>query len=126
MAMDVVQCVGNSQRDLHRPLGWKHLLLVEKLAQQPSFHPFHDHVELAAVIVSHYLHYAGMVEFRADIMLALKTLEEYRVAFHFRMRNFDGDRFARTRIRAAKDRGHAAAGNQSFNDVVVELVADVK
>ena len=67
-----------------------------------------------------------MVEFRADIMLALKAVEEHRVAFHFRMRNFDGDRLARTRIYAAKDRGHAAAGNQLFNDVVVELVADVK
>ena len=32
MAMDVIQCVGNSQGDLDCAVGRKHLLLVQKLA----------------------------------------------------------------------------------------------
>ena len=56
-----------------------------------AVHPLHDHVNLAAVVVREDLHHAGMVESLADFLFALKAIEEHRIAFHFRVRDFDSD-----------------------------------
>jgi hypothetical protein len=42
------------------------------------------------------------------------------------MRNLDGHGLAGAKVRAAKDGGHPAAGNQVFNAVVIELVAGME
>jgi hypothetical protein len=39
------------------------------------------------------------------------------------MRDLDGDRAPGAQIRAAKNRGHAAACGDAFNAVVIELIA---
>src|SRR5579862_4529534 len=62
-----------------------------------------------------------MIEGLADIFLAVKTVEEDRVAFHFRMGNLDGDCPAGAKVGAAKDRGHAAAGDNAIDAVMIEL-----
>ena len=67
-----------------------------------------------------------MVEFLADLALALETVEQHRIGFHFRMRNLDRDLAAVAHIGGAKDRRHAAAGDQSFDAVVVKLFAGMK
>ena len=84
VAVDVVQRIADAQRDSYGALRRKFLLLVEDFAQQPAIDPFHHHVDLAAVAVGVHLHHAGMIEGLADILLAMKAVEEDRVAFHFR------------------------------------------
>ena len=81
---------------------------------------------LAAVVVGEDLHDAGVIELLADFLFAMETVEEYRVGFHFRMRNLDGDGSAVAQVRAAKNRRHAAAGDQAFDAVVIELVAGME
>src|SRR4029077_2856378 len=100
-------------------------LLVEDLTQQPALNPLHHHVDLATVAVRVYVHNAGMIDGLANIFFTVKAIEENRVSFHFGMGNFDGDGFARARIRGAKDGSHSAAGDDAVNPVVIELFAGV-
>ena len=81
---------------------------------------------LAAIVVRQYLHHAGMIELLPDFAFALKAIVEHRIGLHFRMWDFDRDLAAIAQIGGAKDRGHAAAGDQAFNAVMVELVAGMK
>ena len=90
-------------------------------AQQAALHPLHHHVELAAFVVAEDLHHARMIEHLADLFLAAEAVEKHRVALHFRMRNLDGHRAARARIRAAEYGCHAAVRNQTVDAVMVEL-----
>ena len=96
------------------------------VAQQVAGHPFHHHVDAAVVIVFENLHHARMVELLADLLLALEAIEENRIAFHFRMRDLDGDGAAVARIGRLIDGGHAAAGDQAFNFVVIEGIAGME
>ena len=66
-----------------------------------------------------------MIELPADLLFALKAVEEERVAFHFGMGNFDGDGASVAQVGAAKDGSHAAAGDEVFDAVMVELIARV-
>ena len=102
------------------------LLLVEDLAQQASVHPLHDHVDLAAIVIGEDLHHAGMIQGLADLFLALKAIKQDRIALHLGMRNLDGDLPAVAQIGAAKDGGHAAAGDKALNAVVIELIAGME
>src|SRR5579884_423675 len=70
-----------------------------------------------------YLHHAGMIQLFANFRLALKAFIENRIALHFRVRNLDGNQAARAQVGSAKDGGHAAAGCNAFNAVMVKLVA---
>ena len=63
-----------------------------------------------------------MIELGADLLLALEALEENRIALHLGMRNLDGDLAAGAKVGGAEDGGHAAAGHQGFDAVVIELV----
>ena len=123
LAVNVIQRLANLECDPHRALGGKLSLLVEDLTQQPPLHPLHDHVDPAAAILTYHLHYAGVIQLLANFLLAIKAVEENRVALHLGMRNLDGDRATGAQIRAAKDRGHAAACSDAFNLVVIELIA---
>ena len=103
--------------------GGKFLFGVQDLAQQLSIHPLHDHVDLAAVVVGVHLHDAGMVELFADFLFAAKAVEKNRIAFHFRVGDFDGDGAAGAEIGAAKNGGHAAASDHAVDAVMIELFA---
>ncbi len=67
-----------------------------------------------------------MIEFLADLLLPLKAVEEQRVRFHLRMRNFDGDGAVVIDIGRAVDRGHAAARDQTVDAVVIEQITGMK
>ena len=67
-----------------------------------------------------------MVQLLADLAFALETVEQHRIGFHFRMRNLDRHLAAVAHVGGAKNGGHAAAGDQSFDAVVVELLAGMK
>ena len=67
-----------------------------------------------------------MVELFADLRLALEAVEEHRIGFHFGMRDLDGDLAAGAHVGSAKDGRHPAAGNDSFDSVVIELIAGVQ
>ena len=47
----------------------------------------------------------------ADFFLAAKAIEQRGVAFHFGVRNFDGDCASVFEIGGAENRSHAAAGS---------------
>ena len=85
---------------------------MQYLPQQPPVHPLHHHVELAAVVIRQHFHDAGMIELLADFALAVETVEEHGIGFHFRMRDLDGDLSAGAQIGGAIDGSHAAAGDQ--------------
>jgi hypothetical protein len=123
VAVDISQGFGNAQNDFDHPLRRQFLFGVQYLAQQLSIDPFHDHVNLAAVVVPVHLHDAGVVEFFADILFAAKTVEKDRIGFHFRVWDFDGDGAARVEIGAALNGGHAAASGQAIDAIVIELFA---
>ena len=63
-----------------------------------------------------------MVELGADFLFALEALVENRVALHLGMRNLDGNLAAGEKVGGAEDGGHAAAGHQGVDAVVIELV----
>src|SRR5260370_31900607 len=63
-----------------------------------------------------------MIHFQADLLLALKSVEEDYVAFHFRVRRFDRDLAPRRQIGGPEDRRHTAACRDAFNPVVIELI----
>jgi hypothetical protein len=67
-----------------------------------------------------------MVEHRADVLLALEAVEQYRIALHLGMRDFDRNRRTCIDVYSAKDRGHAAAGNQVIDAVIVEGIAGME
>ena len=70
-----------------------------------------------------HLHHAGMVQLFADFDLALEAVEEYRVSFHLRMGDLDGDGAPVAHVGRAIDRRHSAARDQFLDAVVAELVA---
>ena len=123
VAVNVLQRIADPERDPQRAFGGEFSLLVEDLTQQPAVNPLHDHVDPAAAILGHHLHNAGVIQLRADLLLPMEAVEENRVALHLRMRNLDGNRATGAQICTAKDRGHAAAGGDAFNAVVIELIA---
>ena len=104
----------------------KFLLFVQDLAQQAAVHPFQNHVAPAAILVTEDLHDAGVIEFLADFFFPVKAVEENRVSFHFRMRNFDRNGPAVAQVRTAKNGGHAASGGQAIDAVVIECVAGME
>ncbi len=126
VGVKVVERFQNAQRMRMARSRRQLALLVEDLAQQAAFDPLHDHVDLAAVVVGEDLHHAGMVHHLADFFFAAKAVEESGIAFNFGMRNLDGDGAAGIEIGGAEDRRHAAAGSQSFDAVVIELIAGVE
>ena len=67
-----------------------------------------------------------MIHQLADLFLAAETIEQSGIALDFGMRNFDGNGAAVVEIGGAEDGGHAAAGSQAIDAVVIELVAGVK
>ena len=69
---------------------------------------------------------ARVIELHADFFFAFKPVEEDRVAFHFRMRNFNSDGKSGAQIGGAEDRSHTAACGYSVYPIFVELVAGVK
>src|SRR6266849_774210 len=123
VAMNVIQGVADRNRDTPGPFNRQLSSLAQNLAEQAALYPLHHHVDAAAVFIREHFHHAGVIEFFADFRLALEALEEYRVRFHLRMRNFDCDLTAGAHIRGTKNGGHPAAGNDRLNTVVVELVA---
>ena len=100
--------------------------VVQHLAEQAAVHPLHHHVDLAAVVVGQHLHDAGVVQLLADFGLALEAIVKHGIGFHLRMRNLDRDLAAVAHIGGAKNGRHAAAGDKSFNAVVVELIAGME
>ena len=67
-----------------------------------------------------------MVEFLADFLFALEAVEENRVGFHFRVRDFDGDGLPVAHVGGRENGGHAAAGDKAVDAVVIELIAGVE
>ncbi len=127
VAMDVVECIGDMDRDFHRALDRKFFpLLVQNLPEEAALHPLHHHVKRAAIAVGKHLHDTRVIELLADFALAMKTVEKHRVGFHLRMRDLDGDLASVAQIGGSKDGGHAAAGDQAFNAVMIELVAGME
>ena len=55
----------------------------------------------------------------------LEAVVRERVGFHLGMRDLDGDLAAVAQVGGSKNRGHAAAGDQFFNPVVIEQFAGV-
>jgi hypothetical protein len=55
----------------------------------------------------------------------MEAIEEDRIAFHFGVRNLNGDQASGTQVSALENRGHAAACRNAFNLVVIELFAGV-
>ena len=66
-----------------------------------------------------------MIEGLADFLFAVEAVEEDRIAFHFRVGNFDGDGAAVAEVGGAENGGHAAAGDDAVDAVVIELFAGV-
>ena len=124
--VNVVEGIEDAQRDADGALRRQLPLFAEDLPKQPALDPLHDHVNLAAVVVGEDLHHPGMVHQLADFFLAAETIEESRVALHFGMGDLDGNRPAVVEIGGAEDGGHAAAGSEAIDAVVIELVAGVK
>src|SRR6266481_5924070 len=123
MPMDVLQSIQNAQCDANSSIHWEPLLFTKNLAQQPAVKPFHDHIDLATVIICHHLHYARMVQLLADLLFAMKPVKQNRVALHFRMRDLDGDLPPCSQICAAENRRHATAGRDGLDTIMVELIA---
>ena len=90
--VDVVKRFGNADRYMHRALGRQLLLFDQNLAKQAAFHPLHHHIDAAVAVGWKYLHHVRMVQRRADILLALEAVEQYRIALHLRMGDFDRNR----------------------------------
>jgi hypothetical protein len=67
-----------------------------------------------------------MVHQLADFFLAAKSIEQGGVALDFRMRDLDGNSPAAVEIGGSEDGGHAAAGNEGFDPIVIQLVACVE
>ena len=55
-----------------------------------------------------------------------KRSKKSGIGFHFGVRNFDGDGAAVSQVGGAENRGHAAAGNQTFDAVMIELLAGME
>jgi hypothetical protein len=67
-----------------------------------------------------------MIELFADVLFAVEAIEQNRVGFHFRVREFDCNRAAVTFVGAAVNRGHAAAGDQALDAVMIEKIAGME
>jgi hypothetical protein len=67
-----------------------------------------------------------MIHQLADFFLAAETLKQSGVALDFGMGDLDGNRPAVVEIGGAEDGGHATAGSQGFDPIVIQLVAGVE
>ncbi len=65
----------------------------------------------------------GVIDSLADLDFAEDAIEGDGVALLFGMRNFQGDGCARGQIFGTENCGHAAAGDDFFNEVVIESIA---
>ena len=101
-------------------------VFVEDLAEQAAVDPLHDHVDAAAIVVGEDFHHAGMVERLADFGFALEAVVEGGIALDFRVGNLYRDLAAVAQISGAKNGCHAAAGDEAFNSVMIELIAGME
>jgi hypothetical protein len=67
-----------------------------------------------------------MIHHPADFFLTAEAVEQGWVAFYLRVRNFDGNRPPVVEIGGAENRRHTAAGSESVNAVVIELIANME
>ena len=88
-------------------------------------HPLGRHVDAFRADGGPDFHYGGMVKFAPDRSFALEAIEENGVAFGFGMGNFDRHLFAGKRIGSAKNRSHAAFGDELVQLVMIEPVAGI-
>ena len=126
LAMDVVEGVAQRESDADGPFLGKLFLFIQNLAQQAAVHPFQDHVAAAALFIVVYTNNAGVIELLADFLLALEAVKQDRVGFHFLMGNLDRDGAPVARVRPAKNRGHAASGDQGIDAVMVERITGME
>jgi hypothetical protein len=102
------------------------MLFVEDLPEQATFHPLHDHVNATAIFIYENLHHPGVIQSLSDLLLALKAIEQGRIALDFRMRDLDGDLAAIPQIGSAKNAGHSTAGDETVDAVVIKLIAGMQ
>ena len=67
-----------------------------------------------------------MIELFTDVLFALEAIEKQRVGFHFGMRNLESHLPARLQVSGLVNGGHAAAGDETFDAVMVELIAGME
>jgi hypothetical protein len=66
-----------------------------------------------------------VVELRADIRFAMEAFKKDGIALHLGVRDFDGYRASRAGVDSPVNGGHAAAGYELFDVIVIELIANV-
>ena len=64
-----------------------------------------------------------MVEFLADLLLALEALDQNRIRLHLGERNLDGHLSAGIQVGRPVEHRHAAVGDGGIDAVVVERVS---
>ena len=119
--MNVIQCFAYCHGDLHSPLGRKLSPIAQNLAQQLPWHDLHRDIHPAAFRLRKRLHYRGMIQGFANLLLALKALVEQEVAFYFGVRHFEGDVIAGEQVRRPQDRGCITARDNILDRVPIEL-----
>jgi hypothetical protein len=72
------------------------------------------------------MHDAGMLELFANGQFALEAAVKRGVAFEFRVRDFDGDELAGSKVRGAVDARHASAHDKCFDAEVLKPLARLK
>ena len=123
----VVEGVADAQRNAGPRARWAACAaLVQNRPQQPPLDPLDDHVEAAALFAVVGLHHAGVVQFLADLLLALEALDQDRVGLHLRQRNLDGHLPAVVQVGGPVEHRHAAVGNGGLDAVVVERFSGFK
>src|ERR1700731_2232816 len=64
-----------------------------------------------------------MIQSLTDLFLAMETVEKCGIALDLGMGDFDGHLPAVSQVSTAKYGGHATAGHQAVNAVMIELLA---
>ena len=67
-----------------------------------------------------------MIEFLANLLFTLESIEKKRIAFDFGVRNLESDHVIVAHVTGAVNAGHSAAGHEFFDSVVVELIAGME
>ncbi len=126
LAVNVFQRFANSLSNADCAFDRHLFLLDQNLPQQLPFHPLHDHVNAAAVVIRVHSHDAGMVELLPDFFFTLEAVVKKRIGFDFRMGNFDGYGTLVLEVGGLVDGGHSAPGDEIFQAVMVEFVAGME
>jgi hypothetical protein len=124
LRLEVDERVADLPGDCEGLLGRERVLAVHERAQRLALDVLHRHVHPALLARLQDPDDVRVIELLPDLLLAVEPLVEDDVALELRVRDLERDGRAAEGVPCLEDRRHAAPGEERFELVLVQPVAD--